>query len=334
MPNLLGHIATTPIHNEIVFGLSNEQSQATQIQAHSADLLRPAVMASPTKMSSTATIANSTDKASPAMTGGPIDTASFAAKVKDKATRRKPLLTVDTARSNKTSAKPAASSSAHGQSVNDYGISETGEDLNIRPGLTDTPTLTPQKAYKDEVSIHTHGYPIINEFETACLEVGSSKDVMATGKASTATTEPSPSMSPAKFGKSFRWNFAHLKPAKSDSTSSKSDTNKGALHSPKEAGPGPSATTGNTSNQASPISPSGFQIPRKSVGSGDARAVSSGLNVQKTAQSSQEESSKTGAQAKAKQKESANARKAKAKLEREDFVTFKVSYHLVLHHCD
>ncbi|MCJ1466462.1 hypothetical protein MMC07_005081 [Pseudocyphellaria aurata] len=216
MPNLESNITNTPIYDERVFGLSNEQSQDTQSQASSTALLRPAAMASPTNMASTATIANSTDQASQTMTGSPIDTTSFAAKVKDKAIRRKPLLTVDTARSNKSSAIPAAISSAHGQSINDNGLSETGEDLNGHSGLTDSPSLNPQKAYEDEA-----------------LEVSPTKGLTATDEASSATTESSPSRSPAKIGKSLLRNFAFLKPARSDP----SETNKGALHSPKEAGP-------------------------------------------------------------------------------------------------
>lgn len=412
---LPGNIATAPIHDSGVFVLSNQQGQATQIQETSAGVARPAAMINSTKIASTATTMSSTDTASsvsvagsttmgsPAIAGSHISTSSFAAKIKDKATHRKHLLTLDTTRSNMDAPTSTASSSAYGQSKNqndEFGSPKTGPGFMTRSGPSDQLFLSPQEAYEDEVPICTRSRPIIDEFEAAYPEeasgVTSTKDLIAAVGTSTATTEPSSSfMSPTNLVRALRRNFANLKLAKPDTTRSSSNANKGAVQSPNQAGSnasksvyrnwdanegtvrspgessvppvnphrepmysqppspeisrfrqastsahknqhagGPMATTGTTSKQASPTSPGQFRIPRKSVGSGDTRAVSTGKKVQKEAQScSQGESSTSGAQGKEKPKESAKDLEAKAKMEREDFVAFKVSYQFVFDHC-
>lgn len=371
-------------------------------------------MASPTMIGSTATVISSTETASraniassatmasPTFTGSPLSTSDFAAEIKDKAARRKPLLTIDTTQSNNSAPTSAASSSVYGQSRShddEYGSPEIGEGVSARPGPTDPLSLISQEAYEDEVPIYTRSHPIVNEFETAYLEeafgVSATTDLIATGEMSTATTKPSSSfMSPTKLGKALRRNLANLKLSKPESTDSKLGANKGAVQSPKLAGsnasesvyrnwdankgtvrsPGepsvpqanlyrdpvypqppspeisrfrqastsprhkqhtsePTATTSATNTQTSPTSPEHFRVPRKSVGSSDARVVSDGKKLQNPApSSSQEESSTAGAQGRAKPKESAKDLKAKAKMEREDFVAFKVSYQLILRH--
>ena len=381
MPVLAGNIATMPFHDNGMFGLNNQQGQAAQIQATSADLARPAAMASPTKIGSSATVMSSTTTAgsammaSPPIIKSPISTTSLAAKVKDKATRHRPLLTVDTTRSNKSAPTSTISSpSRQPRYQNDeFASTKIDEVYMARSGPTDKLSLTTQEAYEDEVPIYTRCHPIVKEFEAAYLEeafeVSSTNDLIVIDGASTATTEPPTSfMSPTKLGKALRRNFANLKLAKADSTYNKSDANKGAVPSPGESSfpqanfhrepiysqpPSPAisrfgqasasaynnqhasrltATTGSASKQTSPTSPGPFRIPRKSVGSGDAREISDRKKVPKKAQrSSQGESSTSAAQGREEPKESAQDRKAKAKMEREDFVAFKVSYQFVLH---
>lgn len=256
MPGLPGNIATTPIQDSGVFRLNNHHGQTTQIQANSADIARPAAMASPTMMGSTATVMSSTDTASPTniassatmaspvFTGSPLSTSDFAAKANDKATRRKPLLTIDTTQSNKSAPTSTTSSSAYGQSrshSDEYGSPKIREGVSTRPGPTDALSLNSQEAYEDEVPIYTRSHPIVNEFEAAYLEeafeVSSTTDLIATGETSTAITEPASSfMSPTKLGKALRRNFANLKLPKPESIYSRLGANKGAAQSPKLAG--------------------------------------------------------------------------------------------------
>lgn len=385
MPTLAGNYATTPVHERGVFGLSDQLSQAPQIQATSADVARLAAATTPTKIASTATSMSSTDTASPVniagsaataspkSTGGPISTSDFAAKVRDKASRSQPLLTVDTTRSTKAVPASATSSSAYGQPRNrndDYGSSKTGERSKTRPNPTDPLSLTHQDTYEDEVPIYTRSHPIVNEFAAgylgAPLEISAAQNLIAAGESSPATTEPSSSfMSPTRMGKALRRNLANLKIAKPDSTYSKSNADKGAGQSSEQAGssasdsvyrnwdankgtvrslgkssipqvnpyreqmysqpPSPeisrfsSTSTATTDSTTSPTSPRRFRILRKSVGSGDPRAVSTGKKVLKKG-----ESSTSGAQGKETPEEYS---------EEEDFVAFKVSYQLVPRHC-
>ena len=362
---------------------NNQHGQTPQIQATSADLARPAALTIPVKtasttgMSTTGTassvnMASSATVTSPALIGSHMSTLDFAAKVKDKATRSKPVLTINTTRPKNSNPTSHASSSAYGKPrkyKNEGVSSKVGEGFTTRSGPTDLFSRTPQDADEDEVAIYTRSHPIVNEFETAYLEeafgVSSTKDLIATGEPSTPTGDSSSSffMSPTKLGKALRRQFANLKLAKPDSKFSKSDANRGAVQSPGEPfiplanlyreptysqspspeisrfrqastsahenqhGSGTMKTAGTASQQASPTSPKQFRIPRKSVGSGDARAVSGGKESQKTVQgSSQGESSTSAAQEGAKPKESAG-------MEEEDYVASKVGYELVLHHC-
>lgn len=175
MPILLGNIAHMPIRDSRVFALGNQQGQAAQIHATSTDVARP-----PTGTLSPANTAVSATLASPTITGSQVSTSSFAAKGKDKATRHRPRLTVNTNLSNKSTPTSAASSSAYGQPSNEndeYGSSEVGEGFKTRPGS------------KDPLSLN------LLEFH----------------EASTPTTEPSSSfMSPTTLAKALRRNFAKL----------------------------------------------------------------------------------------------------------------------------
>lgn len=373
-PVLAANIATMPFHDTGIFGLNNQKSQETQIQATLADLACPTVMASPAEIGNSTTTAGCAMMASRPIIGSPISTSSFAAKVKDKATRHRPLLTVDTTRSNKSAPTLAISSPCkqHRYQNAEYASSKTDEGHLAHSGPTDQLSLTTQEAYEDEVPIYTRNHPIVKEFEAAYLEeafeVSSTNDLIAKDEASTATTEPPSSfMSPTKLGKALRRNLTNLKLAKPDLTNNKSDACKGVIPSPEESSipqanphrepvysqpPSPAisrygqastsarnnqhasrvtATTGSASKQASPTSPEPLRIPRKSVGSGDARAISDSTEVPKKAQrSSQGESSTSAAQGMEERKESAKDLKAKAKMERENFVAFKVSYQFVL----